>query len=576
MSEDKRVVWIERAWRVLRAIPSGTSVDELEARWNRHKQRPRPVATIFGAYDAGKSSLLKRLMFEDGATIPEWLTVSGRRETFSIDEADGMNWIFRDSPGIAGGNEAHDQAAMESLELADLVIWALPPQLVTSEKELFSAIFNGSRFGVSGEQVSAAMIAVILRIDEAGIDAAANSAGFTELCVSKQAEFTALLAEIGVVPPQWGIFPISADPYGGVGNGPPDAGIYAMGEGWDGVAALQAALKKVAGKADELRVLAGLRYVSGIITDLTRSILREQTGREESLRTSRDEVERFALWRANLEALHGKWEAALHRIVEDELLSASRTGTAAAAETLHGRLSTSIDRWGEQAYAEFEHLAASAQQELGQRFAGPSMERLKQLVLELGDAKGSDARSGIDAKLMKHAGRIGNMFREAFNAYVNVDLGMSFEDATKHIQEARKSGKSIEKFFETSNPFGSLKNAQQASNYVKWGQAMDAVIPVVTQLGGVMYEVSGEIMSQREADKKQELRRKLRDTLRLLTKEIEDEAMTAVEKMYGAFSQWIDEREQAYMAIGASIEAQLAALGEYAATLDGLMQERPA
>jgi hypothetical protein len=91
-----------------------------------------------------------------------------------------------------------------------------------------------------------------------------------------------------------------------------------------------------------------------------------------------------------------------------------------------------------------------------------------------------------------------------------------------------------------------------------------------------MYEVSGEIMSQREADKKQELRRKLRDTLRLLTKEIEDEAMTAVEKMYGAFSQWIDEREQAYMAIGASIEAQLAALGEYAATLDGLMQERPA
>jgi hypothetical protein len=574
MSEDRRVAWIDQAWRVLHAIPTGTSVDQLEARWNKHRQRQRPVAAIFGAYDAGKSSLLKRLLFEDGAAIPEWLTVSGRRETFSVDEADGASWIFRDSPGIAGGNAVHDQAAIESLELADLVIWALPPQLVTSEKELFAAIFTGSRFGVSGAEVSAALVAVILRIDEAGIDAAANPAGFLQLCTGKQAEFTALLASIGLASPQWGIFPISADPYQGVGNGPPDAGTYAMGKGWDGVPPLQAALKQAAGQAGELRILAGLRYLSSIITELTRSILKERAEREEALRTSRDEAERFALWRANLEALHGKWKAALQRVVEDELLSASRTGTAAASETLHGRLITSIDRWGEQAYAEFEHLAASAQQELGQRFASPSMERLKQLVLEMGEAEGSDAKSGIDAKLMKHVGRIGNTFREAFNAYVNVDLGVSFEDATKHIWEARKSGKSIEKFFETSNPFGSLKNARQASNYVKWGQAMDAVVPVVTQLGGIIYEVAGEIISQQEADKKQEQRHKLRDTLRQRTIEVEDEAMTAVENMYGAFSQWIDEREKAYMAIGASIEAQLVALGEYAATLDGLMQER--
>jgi hypothetical protein len=576
MSEDNRVAWIDRAWRVLHAIPNGTSVDELEARWNRHKQRQHPVAAIFGAYDAGKSSLLKRLMFEDGAEIPQWLTVSGRRETFSVDEADCVSWTFRDSPGIGGGNEAHDQAAIDSLELADLVIWALPPQLVTSEKEVFSAIFDGSRFGVTGEQVAAALIAVILRIDEAGIDAAANPAGFAKLCAGKQAEFTSLLASIGVVPPQWGIFPISADPYQGVGNGAPNAGIYAMGEGWDGVAGLQAALKKAAGHADELRVLAGLRYVSGIITDLTRSIVAERTGREESLRTSRDAIERFALWRANLEALHGKWEAALHRIVEDELLSASRAGTAAASETLHKRLSTSIDRWGEQAYAEFEQLAASAQQELGHRFAGPSMERLKQLVLEMGDTEHSDTGHGIDAKLVKNASRIGNMFREGFKAYVNVHLGMSFEEATKHIRDARQSGKSMEEFFKSSNPFGSLKDAEQASNYVQWGHAMDAVVPVVAQLGGILYEVSGEIISKQAADKKVELRRKLRDTLRQLTKEVEEEAMTAVKNMYAAFSLWIGERAQTHLAIGASIEAQLVALGEYAATLDGLMQERPA
>jgi hypothetical protein len=576
MSEDKQLAWIDRAWRVLHAIPNGSAVDQLEARWNQHRQRPRPVAAIFGAYDAGKSSLLKRLLFEDGAKIPDWLTVSSRRETFSVDEADGGTWIFRDSPGIAGGNEAHDQAALESLELADLVIWALPPQLVTSEKEVFSAIFNGSRFGVSGEQVSAALIAAILRIDEAGIDAAANPAGFTQLCLGKQAEFTALLTSIGVVPPLWGIFPISADPYQGVGNAPPDAESYAMGKGWDGVAALQAALKKALDQADDLRALAGLRYVSGIITDLTQSILRERTGREESLQTSRDEVERLALCRANLEALRGKWEAALHRIVEDELLSASRAGTVAASETLYNGLSTSIDRWGEQAYAEFEQLAASAQQELGQRFAGPSMEKLKQLVLELGDTERSDTGPGIDAKLATHASRIGKMFREGFKAYVHVDLGMSVEEATKHIGAARQSGKSMEEFFKSSNPFGNLKNAEQASKYVQWGHAIEAVVPVVTQLGSILYEVSGEIISKQEADKKVEIRRKLRDTLRQLTKEVEEEAMTAVKNMYGAFSQWIDEREQAYMAIGASIGAQLVALGEYAATLDGLMQERPA
>ena len=90
-----RDAWVDDVWTTLRTIPTGGLAEELEAVWRKHAELDQPVAVIFGAYDAGKSSLLKRILFEDGIQIPEWVIVSDRRETFAVDEVASQKWTFR-------------------------------------------------------------------------------------------------------------------------------------------------------------------------------------------------------------------------------------------------------------------------------------------------------------------------------------------------------------------------------------------------------------------------------------------------------------------------------------------------
>ncbi|MBF0889730.1 MULTISPECIES: hypothetical protein [Gluconobacter] len=457
------------------------------------------------------------------------------------------------------------------------MIWALPPQLVTSEKETFSSIANGTRFGVQPCHVADGLMAVILRIDEAGIDAVSNQIGFTQLSDRKRNELMMLLDDIGAVAPRWGIFPISADPYQGVGNNTPDAESYAMGDGWDGVAELRAALQNAFRNANELRILAGFRYASMAVAELVRSVQCERNERDDALQTCAGELERLKLWSINLDNFHDKWKAELDRIIEDELLSASRRGTGAAT-TLHEKLSAAIDRWSDQASAAFEQLTLSAQLELGQRARSPSMERLKQLILELTNIEDTPPKSELGKKVFERMGRLGGAFRESFKAYAHFDLGVSLQDAAKHIKEYENSGKTWAEYLQDlgkKKPFANEEAALKASEYVKWGQAMGTIGPIVTQLGGALYEIGGDILSQREANNRAKLREDLRNALRTAVMEVEAEALTSFNEMTSSFLALINKQSAMQIAAKSAFEAQITALEGYSDTLDTLMRDRP-
>jgi hypothetical protein len=579
MTDGKIAAWIEEVWASLRTMPTGTSGDQLEAAWNDHKRRRLPVAAIFGAYDAGKSSLLKRLLFEDGVKIPEWLTVSSRRETFSVDEVDGEDWTYRDSPGIAGGNAEHDNKALSSLDLADLIIWVLPPQLVTSSKGDFDSIVTGERFGLRPEHVSESLMAIISRSDEAGIDPATNPRGFSDLCARKKSEFTSLLSGVGVAPPRWRIFMVGADPYQGVGNEAPDASVYALGDGWDGMPELRAALKDTARQAAKLRTLAGFRYASGVVRDLSSSIRNERTEREEALQTVGKEVERLVLWATGLQALRSTFAAELHRVVEDELLSAGRTGTAAAAHALEKKLAAAIDRWSDQAYAELEKLASSAEKEIGQRARSASMERLKRLILELSDAGLPEPKPNGDGRILKYGGRLSRSFREGFKAYARVDLGMSLDEAARHVRDWQKSGIAWAEYSKAKGKYRTFASefvANKASSYVKWTQALDTFAPVLEQIGTLLYDVADGVLSKIEADKMAKRRGEVREALKLAAHEVESEAITGFDEAASNFSSWLAEQERLLIALQSSFEAQVAALRVHEAALQALMCDRPA
>jgi len=137
------------------------------------------VVTLFGPYDSGRSSLLKRLFVDDGKPVPDWLTVSGRRETLEPQEVSVASVAglvvrdVRDTPGIAGGNELHEAIAKEALLLTDAIALVLPPQLVTSvtsDRESLVGAFNGRRFGCAARSAFAerGLPIVLSRMDEAG------------------------------------------------------------------------------------------------------------------------------------------------------------------------------------------------------------------------------------------------------------------------------------------------------------------------------------------------------------------------------------------------------------------------
>ncbi|WP_216905696.1 GTPase [Synechococcus sp. CCY 0621] len=569
--------WIDLVWTSLRDIPTGDVVDKLESAWRDHQSREKPVAAIYGAYDAGKSSLLKRLLFEDGVAVPSEITVSGRRETFSVDEITGSTWTFRDSPGFAGGNDEHDIKALESLDLADLLIWVLPPQLVTSNKETFDAIVTGERFGVTGDHVTDSLLAVISRIDEAGIDPSENPEGFRSLCSRKQAEFKSLLDAIGSTSPRWGVHPISADPYQSVGNEQPDASLYEMGSGWDGVEELREALTQAQLSVPELRTLSGYRFASHAITSFTQMVKVEQALREEAIATCENELERVALLRTSLDALRRKCEADLHRLMEDELLSAIRIGTVSAAEALQTRLVEALDQWSEQAYAEFENLAASADQEASERGRSPAMRRLRELILEMGAAESDSTKTSGEGKAKKRASQFSRAFRDGFKAYARVDLSMSLEEAAKFVREWKQSGLGWDEFRKAHNVknFPTEEVAKKASKYVKWAEALDSVGPIMEQLGPLLYDIGSDVLSAIEAEKKAHQRQKLRDALRGAAAEVEDEAKTGMGEMTGTFSEWLDQQEKIHLPAKQALAAQLSELIRFEAELASLLRQRP-
>ena len=107
--------WMDHAWSELGSIPGAAeAVAQQRARWDEFQDLETLEVVVFGAYDAGKSSLLKRLLVDWGTTVPDWLTVSGRRETFEPKRVAANGFGFVDTPGLGSGNNEHDEFTLDA------------------------------------------------------------------------------------------------------------------------------------------------------------------------------------------------------------------------------------------------------------------------------------------------------------------------------------------------------------------------------------------------------------------------------------------------------------------------------
>lgn len=319
---------VESVWAYLETFPAtAQKVQEHRSQWTAFAERDPVRVTIFGAYDAGKSSLLKRLLVEACIPVPPWLTISARRETFEASEVGAGGLTFVDTPGLKGGNDGHDDISRKVLQLSDAYLWVMPPQLVTSGQADFLGFLKGEFFHekLPHEAVVGATIAVIARIDEAGVDPADSPDGFRALVAKKTAELHGMLRKAGLESGFACLFCVAADPYQSVGNLPdPESGLYDLGRDWDGIGALWAALDRLAAARPRLRALAGLRFVAAVARELEGELRAQWAVLDLQAEQFSREQARYGLFRKRLSVLVSRTEKDLQRRVEEALLSVTR------------------------------------------------------------------------------------------------------------------------------------------------------------------------------------------------------------------------------------------------------------
>lgn len=574
--------WCDDAWAAVQETPGGIGA-ELRARWQAHASRDHVVVTFFGPYDSGKSSLLKRLLVDDGRPVPDWLTVSGRRETFEPKEVSVAGLVVRDTPGIAGGNELHEAIAKEALLLTDAIALVLPPQLVTSDLESLVGVFNGRRFGCAACFAFAVrgLPIVLSRMDEAGAMPRDDNRGYHELVERKRKELSDLLRSEGGAEDVVVVHAVAADPFGLVGNAQPSGcEEYDADRSWDGVAGFTDFIQTLTDRKNELRQHAEVRFLGAEISSIRGAIEGMAFENHTAAEAASNEATAHQLVQERLRALLGAARADLDRQIEEEVATASRRSAADVKELREAvleRLQEGLERWAKQHDAALEALMREADLELQVRRARPAWKKLDEVLGDpppaLAALNGKRARQTVD-KVQKVTKTLHKGFREAQPAVI----GMPLEKARQELQKLRQAASFEEYAKQARKGAPRLKDAAhaaQARRAVGIDVGFDVALPAILELGGLLAEAWSESRAvEHRAKRREEVRKVIEES----TKKLADRAWSLWrdEGMPSAVAAALDvARESAAAAAaclrseGQTITTTLDRLSEVLAKLEG-------
>jgi hypothetical protein len=524
--------WLAKAWDLLTRMADGEIwLKDAKDRWDAYQHRCRPFVVIFGTYDAGKSSLLKRLLLDDGKPVPGWLTISGRRETFTIDEAECLGLDFADSPGLAGGNSLHEEKVLNSLLLADAYLWVLPPQLVTSGKDLFMKILTGQSFSprLAPSAMTSVTIAAICRMDEAGIDPESNIEDYHDLCGRKVAELRSALNALGVSNELRGIFTVCADPFQNVVSlSDIDKSVYDFGRKWDGIDALQAALLKLLTDREALRLRANIRSTAHTLEKAHVWATNLKDENQAKCDMCGQEISRIDTFLNRLESLVSKVQSDLGRRINEITFALcmqdNRLGEDHVKQA-NAEINTAICEWEKGTYEELDCLVRSFDEEIANRVASPAFQQwLDKKDTEMGR---SEPPSSVGQK------KYGPMIDKAQSAF---ELGIrevyklkyreTLEETLKKLQETSQNGKSG-----GAEPKGDQKKSQKRNPLI-WYEIGISVSRLIAEGTKLYQEISKELRSKNLADRRDAERKEFQKRLDKHVANIEHDVMDRFREQY--------------------------------------------
>lgn len=539
---------IDSLWQHLQTYaPTLHYVTQYRDQWRAFSDIPTVRTVIFGAYDAGKSSLLKRLLVEAQCPVPDWVVISARRETFESREVQAGPIVFVDTPGLGSGNDEHDTISRKTLQLADAYVWVMPPQLVTSGQTDYVALLKGTFFHpqLPPWAVASATVAVVARMDEAGVDPGESPEGFATLVDKKMAELLSMLSKDGIGGAMAGMHCVVADPYQMVGNMPdPDFTMYDIGRSWDGIAALVATLAGLECDKLRLRQQAGLRFVYAVTRELEEAVrTRDSVLQLEAERLDND-TQRYALFRQRLASVTAHSEMDLQRRVEEALRPAGQAELAdipRVVARLEVMLSETIDQWASASCADLQTLAQEFELEIQRHAVKLDIAGLLDSARIQADA--SQCVSEQPNSFTRNRKRVFGflpVIRQTIKSLVETDLGMSIQDAQHKLGELEKLtgdalAEAIKKIFK------SKEQMEKASSYVRWASTISVVAPLVDQLASVGSDMLEEHLNQQQIEAGISKRKLIQQQLDEQVGVIRAQA----QRLYGELSLALDQQLQA-------------------------------
>ncbi|MEV4133880.1 GTPase domain-containing protein [Dactylosporangium sp. NPDC049742] len=390
-----------RDW--LGRLPGGSLAGRYIDGWVAFEKLDRPVVTLFGSYDTGKSSLLRRLIVDSGGDVPSWLTISARHETFEVNDVEVGGCIIRDTPGFAVGAsdiraQNNSRRAMAAVGLTDVGIAVLTPQLATAERDVLQKLFaHGWPAGTTWF--------VISRFDEAGVDPEYDLAQYRELGDRKVRELREQLELDDRTP----VFVVSQDPFQTAGQDT-DLGRETWDDfrGWDGIQDLAAAVEAVSSSAlPGWRHAAGQRYWTAILDETVTELRRQLSDYTARAEVAASGVARRDAWASELETLDRAALAGLDGLVEEVLRRSWEPGSGTGE--LQAEIQRTLDAWFTKHEVRLQRLQQSIRKTKERERARPSWAGFASLVATLGSGEDAATPPAGPGGAAEHVETVGTM-----------------------------------------------------------------------------------------------------------------------------------------------------------------------
>lgn len=404
-----------KAW--LANVPGGSLADGYLERWQQFASTQLPVVTVFGSYDTGKSSLIRRLLVDNGVPVPEWLTISARHETFGVNSVECAGALLRDTPGLAVGADdvrgtLNTELASAAISTTDIAIVTVTPQLATGEYEFLRQIVEN---GWTPEN----LWFVISRFDEAGIDPDDDLDGYRQLAARKSSELASSLKLSSAHP----VHVVSQD-FAQMAGGTQEVGaeVWDDSRGWDGMDALGEAIKEVvSGDVVALRVSTEQRYWRQAVL-LTVNELKEQLAACAPLLVQADIAStRREQWKLSLDDVDNDARADLKGTLGQAVRFAYAGGEHNSANVVKD-LQSALDDWFRKHVRELDRLLQDVVRIDVRQRNEPSWKNLEELTARVTADINEEPEAQIEA-LAPHLRKFGPLLIDGLREFEKSQAG---------------------------------------------------------------------------------------------------------------------------------------------------------